>query len=164
MSALAKVIARDSGLDTRDLRTATVNRGAWEEISMDVLSTSAVEGWWWWWLYFVTYLLIRSFWVSSPCNERPNSPDRVLSRIYSLGEKSQVAEGDKLPRGSGGVPPLKRFWNEYALRCNLLHLRHNCEKCYCVCIDLIANLNSSLWQSLLKLECNQNFYVSCLSF
>ena len=121
MSALAKVIARDSGLDTRDLRTATVNRVAWEEMSMDVLSTSAVEGWWWWWLYFVTYLLIRSFWVSSPCNERPNSPDRVLSRIYSLGEKSQVAEGDKLPRGFGGVPPLKLFWNEYALRCNLLH-------------------------------------------
>ena len=44
MSALAKVIARDSGLDTRDLRTATVNRVAWEEISMDVLSSSAVEG------------------------------------------------------------------------------------------------------------------------
>ena len=44
-----------------------------------------------------------------PCNERPNSPDRVLSRIYSLGEKPQVAEGDKLPRGSGGVPPLKLF-------------------------------------------------------
>ena len=40
-----------------------------------------------------------------PCNEEPNSPDRVLSRIYGLGQKSQVAEGDKLPRGSGGLPP-----------------------------------------------------------
>ena len=34
MSALAKVIARDSGLDTRDLSTAMVNRGVWEEIWM----------------------------------------------------------------------------------------------------------------------------------
>ena len=30
---------------------------------------------------------------------------RVLSRIYRLGEKSLVAEGHKLPRGSGGMPP-----------------------------------------------------------
>jgi len=44
MSALAKVIARDSGLDTRDLSTAMVNRGAWKEISMNVLSTPVVEG------------------------------------------------------------------------------------------------------------------------
>ena len=27
---------------------------------------------------------------------------RVLSRIYLLGEKSRVAEGNKLPRGVGG--------------------------------------------------------------
>ena len=27
---------------------------------------------------------------------------RVLSRIYLLGEKSRVAEGNKLPRGGGG--------------------------------------------------------------
>ena len=33
-----EVIARDSGFDTRDLRTAMVNRGVWEEISMNALS------------------------------------------------------------------------------------------------------------------------------
>ena len=33
-----EVIARDSGFDTKDLRTAMVNRGVWEEISMNVLS------------------------------------------------------------------------------------------------------------------------------
>lgn len=40
---------------------------------------------------------------------------RVLSRIYRLGEKSWVAEGHKLPRGSGGMPPgnlLKWIWTE----------------------------------------------------
>ena len=30
---------------------------------------------------------------------------RVLSRIYLLGEKSRVAEGNKLPRGVGGGVP-----------------------------------------------------------
>ena len=30
--------------------------------------------------------------------------NRVLSRIYHLGENSQVAEGDELPRKGGGVP------------------------------------------------------------
>ena len=30
---------------------------------------------------------------------------RVLSRIYLLGEKFPVAEGDELPRGPGGIPP-----------------------------------------------------------
>ena len=49
-------------------------------------------------LFINTFILSQIF----PCNEQPNSPDRVLSRIYSVGEKSQVAEGDKLPRGSGG--------------------------------------------------------------
>ena len=49
---------------------------------------------------------------------------RVLSRIYSLGEKLQVAEGDKLPRGGPeACPPTppKIFLNEYTLRCNLVH-------------------------------------------
>ena len=45
MYALAKVIARDAGLDTRDLSTAMVNRGVWEEISMNVLSTPVVKEW-----------------------------------------------------------------------------------------------------------------------
>ena len=44
------------------------------------------------------------------------------SRIYRLGEKSRVVEGDKLPSvgGPGKCPP-EIFWNEYALRCNLVH-------------------------------------------
>lgn len=33
-----EVIARDSGFDTRDLRTAMVSCGVWKEISMNVLS------------------------------------------------------------------------------------------------------------------------------
>ena len=44
----------------------------------------------------------------------------VLSRIYRLGETSRVAEGDELPNGSGACSP-EIFWNEYALRCNLVH-------------------------------------------
>ena len=38
------VIARDSGLDMRDLSTAMANRGVWEEIPMNVPSTPVVEG------------------------------------------------------------------------------------------------------------------------
>ena len=66
--------------------------------------------------------------------------------------------------GPGACPPQNFFEMNMRWDAICCILRHNCEKCYCVCIDLIANLNSSLWQSLLKLECNQNFYVSCLSF
>ena len=32
--------------------------------------------------------------------------------IYRLGGKSRVAEDNELPRGSGGVPPRKFFWND----------------------------------------------------
>ena len=39
-----ELIARDSGLDTMDLSTAMANRGVWEEISMNVLSTPVVKG------------------------------------------------------------------------------------------------------------------------
>ena len=46
---------------------------------------------------------------------------RVLSRIYRLGEKSRVAEGHELPRGVRVHAPPEIFWNEYALRCNLVH-------------------------------------------
>ena len=47
---------------------------------------------------------------------------RVLSRSYLLGKKSQVAEGHEFPRGPGGIPPPAIiFFNEYALRCNLVH-------------------------------------------
>ena len=34
---------------------------------------------------------------------------RVLSRIYSLGKKLQVAEGDKLPRGVRRHAPPENF-------------------------------------------------------
>ena len=37
-------IAWDSGLDSRDLRTAMGNRGVWEEIPKNVPSTPVVEG------------------------------------------------------------------------------------------------------------------------
>ena len=40
-----EVIAMDSGLDTRNLSTAMVNCGVWEEISMNVPSTTVVKGW-----------------------------------------------------------------------------------------------------------------------
>ena len=33
----------------------------------------------------------------------------VLSRIYRLGEKSQVAEGPEVPRGVRGHAPVKIF-------------------------------------------------------
>ena len=44
------------------------------------------------------------------------SLSRVLSRIYHLGEKSRVAEGQELARGVRKV-----FLDEYVLRCNLVH-------------------------------------------
>ena len=47
--------------------------------------------------------------------------DRLLSRIYRLGDKSRVAEGYELPRGVRGHASPEIFWNEYALRCNLVH-------------------------------------------
>ena len=40
----AKLIARESGLDTIELSTAMANCGVWEEISMTVLSTPVVKG------------------------------------------------------------------------------------------------------------------------
>ena len=44
MSLIPKVIARDSGLDMRDMSTEMANRGVWEEISMNVLTTLVVKG------------------------------------------------------------------------------------------------------------------------
>ena len=35
---------------------------------------------------------------------------RDLSMICRLGEKSRVAEGHELPRGSGGMPPPEIFF------------------------------------------------------
>ena len=55
---------------------------------------------------------------------------KVLSRIYRLGEKSRVVEGDELPREVRGMPPRKFFE---------MNLRHNFEKCYTVCTDLVAS-------------------------
>ena len=48
-------------------------------------------------------------------------PVTVLSRIYRLGEKFRVGGGHKLLRGVRGHAPPEIFWNEYALRCNLVH-------------------------------------------
>ena len=55
------------------------------------------------------------------------SPIRVLSRVYRLGEKSRVAEGHQ--RYPGACPP-EICLNEYALRCNLVHFATHFEKCY----------------------------------
>ena len=49
---------------------------------------------------------------------------RVLSRTNRLGETSRVAKGHKLLMGglvACPPPPASMFWNEYALRCNLVH-------------------------------------------
>ena len=60
---------------------------------------------------------------------------RVLSRIYHLGEKSWVAKGDRPPRGvRPNPPPPDKNW---------CILRHNFEKCYCVCTNL--ELVTSWW-------------------
>ena len=69
-----------------------VHSGGWRMMMMMMMMTILCN------LFINTFILSHIF----PCNEQPNSPDRVLSRIYSFGERSQVAEGDKLPRGSGG--------------------------------------------------------------
>ena len=69
-----------------------VHSGGWRMMMMMMMMTILCN------LFINTFILSQIL----PCNEQPNSPDRVLSWIYSLGEKSQVAEGDKLPRGSGG--------------------------------------------------------------
>ena len=60
---------------------------------------------------------------------------RVLSRIYRLGEKSRLAGGDKLPKGV----PWKFF--EMNMRWDVIWciLRHNFEKCYGVCTDLVVS-------------------------
>ena len=115
MYALAEVMARHSGLYTRDLSTAMVNCGAWEEISMNVLSTPVVEGWWWWWwLYFVTYLLIRSFWVrfSHAMNNQTPQTGFYLGFIV-LGRSRKWL---KVTSFLGGLGEKK-----YALRCNLVN-------------------------------------------
>ena len=59
---------------------------------------------------------------------------RVLSRIHCLAaEKSRVAKGNELPRGACGHAPPETFWNEYALRCNLVHFETQfCEMLQCL--------------------------------
>ena len=46
---------------------------------------------------------------------------RVLSSIYRLAKKSRVAEGHELPSGIRNHASPEIVWNEYALRCNLVH-------------------------------------------
>ena len=58
------------------------------------------------------------------CPPLSKTASRVLPRIYQVGEKSWVAEGDEHPKGIRGLPPPpKIFGNEYALRCNLVHFK-----------------------------------------
>ena len=65
---------------------------------------------------------------------------RVLFRIYRLGDKFRVAEGNNIPRRARGQAALEMFRNEYTLRCNLVHFETQfCEKCYSVCKDLVAS-------------------------
>ena len=61
---------------------------------------------------------------------------RVLSMIYRLGEKSRVAQGQELPRGARGHAPPEISWNEYALRCNLVHFE---TQFWEMCTDLVAS-------------------------
>ena len=64
-----------------------------------------------------------------------SNPSRVLSRIYRLGEKSWVSKGEKLLRGvSWKFFEMKMRWD--AIWCIL---RHNFEKCYSVCTDLVTS-------------------------
>ena len=62
---------------------------------------------------------------------------RVLSRIYHLGEKSWVAESDKPPRGVRS--PRKFFEMNMHWDAIWCILRHNFEKCYSVCTNLVAS-------------------------
>ena len=60
--------------------------------------------------------------VPRSTNLTQRSLSRVLSRIYHLGEKSRVAEGQELPRAGGGGRGVRKFFlDEYALRYNLVH-------------------------------------------
>ena len=61
---------------------------------------------------------------------------RVLSRIYRLGEKSRVADGLEFPRGVRGHATPEIFWNENALRCNLVHFE---TQFWEMCTDLDAS-------------------------
>ena len=55
-------------------------------------------------------------------NLSTSTSDRVLCKIYRLGEKFRVSEWQEFPLGGGGgtFPP-EMFWNEFALKCNLVH-------------------------------------------
>ena len=74
---------------------------------------------------------------------------RVLSRIYCLEEKCQVAEGHEFPDGSEGVPPRKFF--EMNMRWDTIWciLRQNFKKCYRG-ILFLDNTPCSLSNSVLR--------------
>ena len=64
-----------------------------------------------------------------------SNPSKVLSRIYRLGETSWVSKGEKLLRGVSWIFfGMKMRWD--AIWCIL---RHNFEKCYSVCTDLVTS-------------------------
>ena len=67
--------------------------------------------------------------------QRSRTKNIILSRIYRLGEKSWVSKGEKLLRGvSWKFFEMKMRWD--AIWCIL---RHNFEKCYSVCTDLVTS-------------------------
>ena len=113
------------------------NSGAWFILLTLVCINHGVHAW----IISVRFVKAREEISRTPTNVRGKSPlcvplvCRVLSRIYLLGKKSQVAEGYKLPSRGPRVPPREIFWNEYALTCIL---RQNFEKCYSVCTDPVA--------------------------
>ena len=49
-----------------------------------------------------------------------------------------MAEGNNLPRRVRGQAPSETFWNDYALRCNLVHFETQFWECYSVWKDLVA--------------------------
>ena len=85
--------------------------------NLNVLSTPVVEGWWWWWwwwLYFVTYLLIRSFCVRFSLAMNNQTPQTGFYVAFIVLGRSR--KWLKVTSFLGGLGE-----NEYALRCNLVH-------------------------------------------
>ena len=79
-----------------------------------------VLSWWYTVREKVSFNVLNPVWVKSIVYRKVETV-RVLSRIYRLGEKFRAVKGNKLPRGGLEQAPPEIFWNEYALRCNLVH-------------------------------------------
>ena len=74
------------------------------------------------------------------CPPLSKTASRVLPRIYQVGEKSWVAEGDEHPKGIRGLPPNRKFL-EMNMRWDAIWCisRHNFEKCYSVFTNLVTS-------------------------